>query len=619
MVTVLGLVVPFLYMCLVTGAYSIQFNRRYAESMAPAFCIQMLLMLFTGMVFNSVSLGIVIGIVLAISSYAFFMFKNRSWSILHSKMKDCYPEFVLAVIVYLLIYTINMGKHYHSADEFMHWGNFLRETYRLDALYVTSPAPFYHKDYVPAITLFEALWCKLSLRLSEANAYRGIQMLQVSMLLPMITRTVRREEHIKPISVAVKAFITLTIPLFFSGLLFYHTIYQDYIYGVLVFYCMWIVITGERTIYTLFEATLAMTILILSKMTALAFLPMVVIFYAVYMIFYQESERKPHTAAKVIGASIVLTFVPLAIWKIYNAYASSFLGEGTSGQNYGGHGISSLIKVLAHNGAITWQNDVEKSYISALISRGLVSRIPYVQIILLVVALLILYSFFGERRNYIRRIRISALWIFIAGLSYAFLMYYLYMTGFSEYEARVLASYDRYMDTFVISALFLAAAVVFYFSKADSIVIPVIGIVFLQNVFFFLDYGQIKPGILSGENALYLDEANHICNIVPEDKTVAVIIRGERVIAEDAVTYYSYPREIGFAYPGKATSENDTLSREYSCEELTEWIANYDYVYFMNIDDAFIENYSGIFASPEDVVRGEIYQVSYEDGKIVTY
>ncbi|WP_207647723.1 hypothetical protein [Butyrivibrio hungatei] len=587
--------------------------------MAPAFCIQMLLMLFTGMVINSVSLGIVIGIVLAISSYAFFMFKNRSWSILHSKMKDCYPEFVLAVIVYLLIYTINMGKHYHSVDEFMHWGNFLRETYRLDALYVTSPAPFYHKDYVPAITLFEALWCKLSLRLSEANAYRGIQMLQVSMLLPMITRTVRREEHIKPISVAVKTFITLTIPLFFSGLLFYHTIYQDYIYGVLVFYCMWIVITGERTIYTLFEATLAMTILILSKMTALAFLPMIVIFYAVYMIFYQESVRVSHTVSKVIGASAVLTFIPLATWKMYNVYAQTFLGKSSGGQSYGAHGISSLLIVLAHDGTIAWQNDVEKSYLSALISRGLVSRIPYVQLILLIVALLLLYSYMGEKRDYIRKIRISALWIFLAGLAYGFLMYYLYMTGFSEYEARELASYDRYMGTFAISAVFLAVAIVFYFSKEKTIVIPAIGIVFLQNAFFFLDYDQIIPGILSGDKALYLNEANHICNIVPEDKTVAVVIRGENVIAEDAVNYYGYPREMGFAYPGKATSEEDTLSREYSCEELTKWIISYDYVYFMNIDNAFIGEYSGIFANPEDVVRGEIYKVSYDGGKIITY
>lgn len=617
----LGVIVPLLYVLFITGAYAITFEKRYSESMAPAFFIQILLMLFSGMAFGSITAGIIIGVALAIGSALYSCRKNSGRVIFESMIKEQRTDIVLVVVLYLLVYVCNYGKYYHSSDEFMHWGNFLRETYNLDALYVTSPAGFYHRDYVPAITLFEALWCKLSFRLTEANAYRGIQMLQVSMLVPIITRTFY-SSLLKKMNIVIKAFITFSLPLFFSGLLFYHTIYQDYIYGVLVFFCMWIIITGTRDCYTLFELTMAITVLILSKMTALAFLPMIVVFYVVYILFYQEGKVDKKAIGRALLFGVVEVAVPLLFWKIYYIFATPYLseyvvGEGTGGQSYGGHGIRSLVKVLSHDGSISFQHDVEKSYLEAIITRGLFSRIPYVQLVVILFLLLLIYSFKYSDKVIGGKIRITALWILLAGIAYGFLMYYLYMCGFSEYEARTLASFERYMGTYAITAAFLTLGVVLYFSRPEEILIPVIGVVAMQNMIMFLDCDQILPGKLTGCVALYKNEADHICNVVPEYASVGVIIRNEMAIAEDAVSFYSYPRLIRVVYPGEA-NDNNVFGHEYTTEELTQWISQYDYVYFMNIDDDFIEKYSDIFENPEDVVRGEIYKVSMNGNKIVT-
>lgn len=616
--------IPLLYICFINGAYATFFKKRFAESLAPAFFVSIIIVLFSGMLFNSISLGIVLSVVLALLVYATEIVKFKAIKPLADKIKAYSFEAILVIVIYIFIYVINYGKHYHSADEFTHWGVFLRETFRLDALYVTSPIGIVHKDYVPAITVFEAMWCKLSLRLTEANAYRGIQMLQVSMLLPIIFDSCNKGERNKKLHVCVKAFVTLSIPLFITGLLFYHTIYQDYIYGVLVFFCMWIIVTGDNSRYELFELALAITVLLMSKMTALAFLPMIVIFYVVYSLFYMDQKIGKINMLKVLGQAAIITAVPLVLWKIYNVYASKFLGgyagtKGTGGQSYAGHNLSSLIRVLSHDGSISYQHDVERSYLDAIVSRGLVGNVPYVQMVVILFILLIVFSFFAADKVNGKKVRITALWVLVAGLAYGLLMYYLYMSGFSEYEARQLASFDRYMDTFIVAAIFLALGTVFYFAKVDSLVIMMLGVVMLQNLIFFGNCEQVLPGNLTESEALYNPEADHLKNSVPEDAKVAVIIKNEMSLAEDALEYYSFPVTIGVAYPNDVKDDLNRFSYDYSDEELAEFILKYDYIYFMNIDDAFIEKYSGIFANPEDVVRGEIYQVSYEDGKIVTY
>jgi len=613
---VLGLVIPFLYLCLVGGAYAMWARKSLAESLAPTFFVQILIILVSGMVFGSVGLGIIIGVILAIASYVYCFVRDKSFKTVFDRIPSLSLDMLLVTFVYLFIYVINYGKHYHSADEFTHWGVFLRETYRLDALYVTSPLGIIHKDYVPAVTLFEALWCKLSFKLSEANAYRGIQILQVSMLLPVITKNNCQDKINKKVTYLIKTFTVLSVPVFITGLLFYHTIYQDYIYGVLVFFCMWLIVTGDNSKTFLFEVTLAITILLLTKMTAMAFLPMIVFFYCVYS-FYLENGLSKASIRKTLIYGAVMTLVPLAIWKVYTLFSIRNIGVSGGGQSYSGHGLSTLIEVFFKRGSISYQEDVENSYLQAIVSRGLVGSVPYVQLVLLLFVLVFIFSFFGSNILNKRKIRLTALWILLAGLAYGFLMYYLYMTGFSEYEARELASFDRYMATYIVAAMLLTLGVVLYFTNSFRL-IAVLGIVVLQNMIFFVNCEQLLPGNLSVNEALYIKEVEHLKNSIPENSSVAVVIRNEMALAGDAVEFYSYPIDVGIVYPGAVQDENNRYCQDYSDDELISLLSKYEYIYFMNIDDEFINRYSGIFETPSDLIRGEIYKVSYNGNKIVT-
>lgn len=91
---------------------------------------------------------------------------------------------MIFILLYIFCFITNQDKEFVSWDEFSHWGMFLKESLRLDSFYCNSPIYFAHKDYVPAITLFETLWCKLSLRYSEADAYRAIQIFMYDLFFP---------------------------------------------------------------------------------------------------------------------------------------------------------------------------------------------------------------------------------------------------------------------------------------------------------------------------------------------------------------------------------------------------------------------------------------------------
>lgn len=185
---------PAIYSLFIGGAYGAVFRKRFGHSLMQAYCLQILLLLISGMLFRNLLIGIAIGGLLAAAGWAsgFYRDKKKALDVLRPSMENlAVPAFLILVLV---IFVMNYGKQYIEGDEFSHWGRFLKESCRINQLYVMSPAQMAHKDYVPAVTLFEYLWCKLSLAYSEANAYRGIQMLLAAVVLAVAEKvqTVRK-------------------------------------------------------------------------------------------------------------------------------------------------------------------------------------------------------------------------------------------------------------------------------------------------------------------------------------------------------------------------------------------------------------------------------------------
>ncbi|MBO4458993.1 MAG: hypothetical protein J5802_14900 [Butyrivibrio sp.] len=635
------LLCPLAYSLILGGVWSACFKKKFSNSLAPAYMLHILLVLISGMLFKRLSYGIYGGLAIAGVIGAFLLIKNRkafSRQGTYEYFKKMWNEggFIFLTF-YVFCFVINFKKCFMDWDEFSHWGFFLKESLRLDSLYCMSPIWFSHKDYVPAITLFETIWCRLSGRFTEPDAYRGIQIFMFSMLMPIFERI---SEHVaektekcadKVVLVKCRLFqlsvvlIVLLIPLLFdtkNGFCFYHSVYCDIAVGIVFYWCVFEAYKMRDDIcYMLFELAVGMSVLVLAKMMAMALMPLVVAVIFVQIFLLSKGKK----SVKLWGLFSSSLIVPVALWFLFNKFVDKYVGNTGGGQSYDGMKLSSLKEVFTspENSAIPYLIQVKNTYIDALIHWDILIHGSYVVVILFAAIGFWVLAHFCDEEPGKKKMVLAGIWTLGAGVFYALLMYFLYCTAFSEYEAVRLASYERYMNSFVIAVLFLLLAVYFdsgvwkrYLKEYYLLVI----LLSADLAFFNVDvFDQVLPGTITHDEeelSRYTIGAAAILNDTGEDDSVYIIRRGDDGGFVCRQQYYCCPRTIGGGSVGPAVDEDDVWSRDLSAEEFVETLKGYDYIYFSRLDETFIGKYSGIFDDPAQVVEGNIYRIIDSGSKI---
>ncbi len=615
----LKIVLPIIYSLFLGGAFGAAFRRKFGYSLMPAYCIQILLILGSGMLFHNLLVGIAVACLLSVIGWGIGFRRDggRTLLILRPSVENlAVPAFL---VLTLIVFAMNYGKHYYEWDEFSHWGRFLKECCRLNQLYVTSPAQMSHKDYVPAVTLFEYLWCKLSLAYSEANAYRGIQMLLVAIVI-----SVSEKIHtcgraiVRILQYVFSVLVLMGIPLLFSAFRFYHTIYEDAIFGILIFYALWIALQDQESVRCRsVSLCIALSVLIMSKMTAVPFVLLI-------WLFYVWNEQKLGHRFRNYWIWQLLPFLGSAgIWLGYNWFVKRYVDmSGT--QSYGGFTPELLASVILHNGLIPWQRDVEFSYWKAVASQGLVGGASFVYVTgaVMVILTLVRNSGMTKEHKWCRNqetYRQMLVWMILATASYVLMMCILYDTSFSEYEARKLASFERYMSSWLIMMLYLLATVLLTESIEHRTTFALTLITLLSFIIVADNRWQLLSGVECTEMEIdqYEGETHLINSLVDKEATVLIIERGSNGTMTTELGYYCLPRKIDFSSPGPAVYDGDVWSSDMSPEELQTLIRSYDYVYFIHVDQAFVQKYHGILPQIGQDTEGVLYRVSVEGNETV--
>jgi hypothetical protein len=621
---VVRIILPFLYCLLVGTALGLISKRKFIDSLAPAFFIQILLVLFSGLITNRLTIGIALGVIIAIVAIAIVAFREKTFSsaieLFIDEDKHIDLGVCLFVVVYGFIFLCNLGKGFSMWDEFSHWGWFVREAYGTDMFYCISPKGFAHKDYLPGVALFETVWCRLSLKYSESNAFRGMQMLQAAMMMPVVCRISEGVEKSftklsrKILALVLNVLIIFGIPLF-SEHPFYHTLYQDLILGVFVFYCIWITISEEFSLYSLFLFGLSLSNLILCKLTAVAFLPILFLFYAVYHSIFSD---KAVSRFKIWLGAIVATVISVIPWRLYNSFLSKAGLTNANGQSYDSIGINKVLDVITHNGNIPYQNEVENAYIVALVKKGVIGQLSYLWIILGLTLLLLLFMLVVENTEHKRKIGLVTLWVFLAGVYYAIVMYFMYMLMFSEYEALGLASYKRYMFTYILVILLVTAtAFILYGSSRFRFVTYLAILLLVENIVVFCGANQLLPDIFPDHEG-YEGHVEYLNNTVPAGSRVLFIDALADMEVVVRMQFYCDEISIAGGIFGAEQYDGDVWSEDLTTDEFVSRCASYDYIYFYSYDDGFVDKYSAAFESSDVIAPGRLYQVENANGKIRT-
>ena len=630
---IMSFLLPLIYSICIGLCWGAVFKKKFLESLAPAYIFHVLLVIIMGLITNSLLVGLYAGLILTAVGLGTQIFLNRqaiTKSGIINYTKKAMSEGVLVFIIFFVFcFVLNHGKRYVEWDEFSHWGMFLKESMRLDKFYCTSDLLFAHKDYVPAITIFEYIYCKIGGDLSEADSYRAIQIFGFSMMMLFFESIYSifstYKKSVKYVAVSIMLFLCpLIMPFIFcqkDGFRFYHSIYCDFILGLFFAYLL---IEAYKTYsdfsYQCFVLTIGFTGFILSKMMAIAMFPM-----AVVLLIATRAITKSLSKKNIYKYILMLGF-PLIIWQWFNSYIKNYVSTDESIQSYGNISFSMLKDVFgnATDSSITFIVTLRENYINALIDRNILMNGSYVAVLLILVIVLLELWYFTKDKEKKNKTLVASICILLFGIGYAILMYFLYAVCFGEYEATILASYERYMNSFMLGAIFLALFV-YYDSKLWDVNKRLfnklfIGLVIYVFIFNADNVTQILPGTLTNDAALYEEfeeNANVIMESTPVGAKIFIMKRGDNGFAKYIETYYCNGRLIE-GYPvGTPMYEGDIYTQDISWEEFVNVISDYDYIYFYSVDDDFIIKYSEAFVNPEKIMETVAYKVTVVDGKIL--
>ena len=511
-------------------------NKKQGEMYLLSFIISSLL-LFIGGIFNNIKLFYYIGWVLILVYLVYVICKKKIKDLL-SKI-DLFSSIMFLIILIILL-ILYQNKGFVATDEFMHWGPMVRDMFNINKFYCVPEATLeIHKDYPPLFSLIELLFCIFKGEYRECYLYVALIYFYFSIAIAIMSK----KEKILDKSLILLSFILLgftaqTYPSsMFEIVTIYASIYIDYVLVVFAAYVIYSELIAKTNTYQdKIIRILFSSALLLSKQIGIVFF----LLYALVLF----------TRKRLDIISIVLPIIPLGIWKIIT-YLYQITGQ------------FSFSNVLLRDSGF-----IIKDYLKALLIRPIFIRpIPcsFIAACVVLIALLMFVSY-KEHQNYY-------LAFLVGTLLYSVTLMVLYCFVFSIDEAITLASFERYMYTYVLFGF--AYILLIIFDNFDNKLIHVLACILL---FVFSDF----------------DNSN-IYKIVDHKDILVIKQWGDKISFEES-------RDNGYVLNFKI---HEYINDNINYDELTKEISNYHYLYVYLYDDNFYNywvDYTGDYGLENDSV-----------------
>lgn len=571
------------------GALSVRFRARMVQCFAPAAGLVIAITYASGLA------GILFGgtcaaLALGVAGWGYCLYTGMRYKRLPEGMGTA---LLCWAVFFVLSYYANGQRLYGAWDEFSHWGVAVRAMKQTHSLARGAGTVLTFVDYPPATALFAYYLSFLSPKFSEGATYVAMNLLIVSAMLPMLSDFTCR----RPLPLLAATLLGALLPaLMMAGA--YTEIYVDVLLGVLAGMALALFFARRRT--RMDEAGFAALLFILTLTkpsgTGLAVIVLLVVLY--------EALRTKRFGCLLAGGVSVLT--AKISWSAYMAVC--------------GHGASwDLGRILP------WalgedQKAIFLRFVRALEEETLFSYwVPVSFVMGLAVFALCAYLFVRmvhkERMGTLTRALVSAL---LGSALYALSLLLLYMFVYERREGLALASFGRYMTTYLIVLwLFLYALALREGESVRSRVLIGAAVVLMTtgNAGKALYDTASAPIRLSG-HALYRQSYAGIGQAAREMASgeKLFIASGLDSMAEWWIARYTamlpgsalnLPQESAMGGAGAPTAQQwmRMLEREYA------------YVYVCSAGDAFTQAYGACFEGGIQVQT--LYSVDAQRGILV--
>jgi hypothetical protein len=493
-------IIPFFIISLFNLGTVIFAKRKYGSVLPLSLFAICLLMFVSQFIFSTFYVAyILVGAFCAFSVFwlAFLAIKHRD-RIPEIRRNFLSPGFIISAILYVVFLIIFYKTAFTGWDNFSHWGPMVKEMLRLDKFYsVPEAAVPFHKDYPPIVGLFEVFFAKLGGGYSEGIVILAAHVLQFSVLLPVI-ENIKKHTLSKGLAVA---FIATMLTLFMDSHLIFNSIYNDYLIAFLTAFGLYLAIFAERNKFNLIY--LLATILFLSYIKEIA-----VVFAAVIALAYFIRSLQKQKAQKWYKRLLVP--VSICLIALFGFFSWKFIIRNTETDRQfdlnNAKGKSLICPIIA-NCSDDYRNVAAINFYKAVFTKGITNAnvdLSYAQLV--AGTSLIFYLIYRRtKRSKDDKNRLKNIYIcYLSGaLIYAGVMFFTYTTLFDDNEGPNLASFNRYMNTYILVGLIFAL----YYYVVESIAKDSLALCVLCCALFLVqspeNLERITPNPISYQEQIY--------------------------------------------------------------------------------------------------------------------
>lgn len=589
--------------------YMFLFKKSFEETVVPAF-ITGVMFLYVGGMCNNIKLGVLASLLFAMSWIPIIIYKlvNRQETIKSIFKKLFSIGFIVFCVLFIFVHFYTKYSSFNYWDEFTHWGPMIKEMYRLNKFYTVEESMLdFHKDYPPFTSLLELLWCYLRRGYYESTAIESIAIFSISLFIPLFKNT---KLSIKTIFLSLLCCLLLIGSFFIyfefgqAGLITnLSTIYPDALCGLYSAFLLYmIVVNNESDMFSIFNLSISLASLLLIKQVTLSFYLLLLFYFLIKHIFISKDF-----VFNYLGVVILPIFVYLS-WKFYiNSFdISRQFSINTIDL------IDSLKTIFGLSNTsyrITTFNNFKKALIDQPIFGFGNINYPLSAILISILIIFIVYLFNKKEAPLMTIICLLGM------IGYSFMMCILYLTSFSEYEAINLASYNRYMSTYIYFLINLFIMLICHYALTNRNIKSIIILIFfciltpftfkenIKNLTFYNEYHGYESKY---KNKELFDQIDTYIN--SNDKVLIVT-----QYKDDWVELYLGYRYLGYNFDFVGIGTDDPLyDINISYDEWVEYYSQYDYVYTYITNEQFYQEYwNG--KQDEAMLENRLYSITNDD------
>lgn len=629
------LFIPVLSIISISTALAILLKRLLTETVFPAITLVISVLFLFGLLNfkGCLLIGYSIIIIFAIIS---LIFSLKSFLSNKQLVKDTRAiQGLLLITLFLGISLfINYQRKYYLWDEFSYWGASVKSLYTFDALATYKESRIVVNSYIPGTPLLQYFFTRLFPKFIEYPSYVASNFMFFSLVIFFIKKDINIKNFF------LIAGIILVPLIGYND--FYNSLYVDGILGVL-FGCMilahYSIDEREDLFFSLIFTICCSIVLTLTKQMGflLALIGNLIIITDFLLfkknsfhLFFKPAKKTKTLLLMLIFSPAVISIIIQLIWILHLHITNVFSPLDKTG--------NSILFLLQGKQFSSIEINIFHSFINAFRAQIIPAiNLPYSKAILMISIIFIILLITSNKigTSVKKRLFITYIGFLIGTFIYLCTLLYSYMFTFSNFEGIRLASYDRYVLSYLVgTSLYLF--IFLLINKSESLINKknlgntwnnIKNIIYCITMFLIFNFLYENTKYPISLNIIHARES--VSKTIEIRKPYDEILKWSKYITNsDKKTYILTQGDLGLnklilmhtIYPSNTewlTDYSVSLTPYYEDDPWTmiispeDWqkyiIENYNFVYIFAYDDNFTKLYGQFF---DNIKQYQLYSVN---------